>query len=152
MFDFPTWSFLNIYCIVDLVWTERATVCFVEIGCLFVCLVLILGVIDVFESIWLYAWMWSCFVIFFLFKSYSALFPLLSTHGLTLEVGGGLFTLTNQYLLFSPSTSFAFILFVLFSFPRPVFESLPLYLGVRWGTEVSIWGMRCVAIPMYSGY
>ena len=51
MFDFPARSFLNIYCIVDLVWTERAMVCFVEIGCLLVYLVLILGVIDVFESI-----------------------------------------------------------------------------------------------------
>ena len=79
--------------------------------------------------------------VFFLFKSYSALFPLLSTHGLTLEVGGGgggLFMLTNQYLLFSP-TSFAFILFVLYSFPHTVFESSLLYLGAHWGmAEVSI--------------
>ena len=51
MFDFPARSFLDIYCIVDLVWAERAMVCFVEIGCLLVYLVLILGVIDVFESI-----------------------------------------------------------------------------------------------------
>ena len=28
--------FLNIYCIVDFVWTERATNCFVDIGCLFI--------------------------------------------------------------------------------------------------------------------
>ena len=28
--------FLNIYCIVDFVWTERATNCFVDVGCLFI--------------------------------------------------------------------------------------------------------------------
>ena len=33
------------------VWTKRATICFVEIGCLLVCLVLVLDVIDVFGSI-----------------------------------------------------------------------------------------------------
>ena len=36
MFDFSACLFLNIYCIVDFVWTERATNCFVDIGCLFI--------------------------------------------------------------------------------------------------------------------
>ena len=47
---------------------------------------------------------------------------------------------TDQYPLLFPSPSFtSFFLFVLYSFPRTVFESLPLYLGAHWGTtEVSI--------------
>ena len=33
---FSVFVFLNIYCIIDFVWTERATNCFVDIGCLFI--------------------------------------------------------------------------------------------------------------------
>ena len=52
IFDFSVYSIPE-YLIVLLifVWTKRATICFVEIGYLPVCLVLIFGVIDVFGSI-----------------------------------------------------------------------------------------------------
>ena len=36
MFDFSACLFLNVGCIVDFVWTKRATNCFVDIGCLFI--------------------------------------------------------------------------------------------------------------------
>ena len=36
MFDFSACLFLNVCCIVDFVWTKRATNCFVDIGCLFI--------------------------------------------------------------------------------------------------------------------
>ena len=54
----------------------------------------------------------------FLFKSYSALFPLLSTHGLKFEVGR-LFMSANQYLLFLSFPEFCGVLFYLFYVPLP---------------------------------
>ena len=48
----PFWSFLNIQCLVCLVWTERPTSCFVEIGCLLVCLVLILILLYIVGACW----------------------------------------------------------------------------------------------------
>ena len=61
---------------------------------------------------------------FFLFKSYSALFPLLSTHGLKFEVGR-LFMSANQYLLFLSFPEFCCVLFYLFYVPLPAWHSNP---------------------------
>ena len=42
IFDFSIWSFLNIQSIVDWCGQKKATSCLVEIGCMLVCLVLIM--------------------------------------------------------------------------------------------------------------
>ena len=73
------------------------------------------------------------YALFFSFKSYSALFPPLLTHGLILEVGAIYVYWSISFALSFPKFYFIF-LFVLYSFPLTVFESFPLYLGAHWGT------------------
>ena len=98
------------------------------------------------------------YALFFSFKSYSALFPPLLTHGLILEVGAIYVYWSISFALSFPKFYFIF-LFVLYSFPLTVFESFPLYLGAHWGTMKiltnSTWMshiQNSARHPTFSGY
>ena len=69
---------------------------------------------------------------FFLFKSYSALFPLLSAHGLKFEVGGYLCLLTKiSYSLPSPSFAVFYFTCSIFLSPHGV-RILAFVFGLHW--------------------
>ena len=118
-----------------LVWTKRATICFVEIGYSLASPVLDS---DSLMCHWCHLkFLTPCLnviVSYFSFKSYSAFFPLFLAHGLISEVEA-----IHVYWSIPSAISFSkfyfnfFIYFYLYSFPRMVFEPWLLYLGIRWG-------------------
>ena len=114
-----------------LVWTKRATICFVEIGCLLVCLVLIFGV-----NWCLRKYITLCLnVITFCFSTESfCIFSSVLSPWINTWSGGYLCLLTNILCSFLLRVLLHFILFYLFYIPFPTRCSNPcLCIWVRIG-------------------